>query len=317
MKVLAIIAALLVATFTTTVAAQYPDKPIKVIVPYSAGSADVVARLVAQKITEQSGKTVIVENKSGAGGRIGLETAARAASDGYTFVITDSGYTLLPSLYPNLGWDSRDLVPVTLVLYMPFVLTVGADKDISSLSELIARAKADPAKFNYGSAGIGGANHVVTEFFKRTAGIEMTHIPYRGMGEAMTALLGGQVDVLISTIAVAGANIKAGRVVGLVVPSKERSAVIPNVPTSAEAGLPGFVVSNWLGLLAPKGTPADAIDWMQKQVATAVATSELKQRFDALAVEGSGMTAAEFGRVIKSEEQRWGAIVQSAGIKSE
>lgn len=317
MNVFRLLLGLLLITLASSVAAQYPEKPILIIVPYGAGSADVVARLVAKKITENTGKTVIVENKSGAGGRIGLEAAARSTADGYTFVITDSGYVLLPTLYPNLTWDPKDLVPVTLVLRMPFVLTMGADKRVTSLSELISRAKANPGKLNYGSAGVGGANHIVTELFRHEAGVEITHVPYRGMGEAMQALLAGQVDVLISTIAVASSNLKSGRVVGLVVPSKERSPALPNVPTSAEAGLPRFAIANWLGVLAPKGTPGGAIDWMQRQVAAAVASPEIKQRFASLAVEGSGMPTSEYAQFLKSEEKRWGDVVRFAGIKVE
>jgi len=317
MNIVKLLIGLLFAAFTANVAAQYPEKPIKIIVPFGAGSADVVARLVAQKISEQSAKNVIVENKSGAGGRIGLESVARSPADGYTFVITDAGYVLLPTLYPNLGWDPADLVPVTLVLRMPFVLTVRANSHISSLADLIARAKASPGKLNYGSAGVGGANQIVTELFKHSAGVDLTHIPYRGMGEAMTALLGGQVDVLVSTIAVASSYLQSNQVIGLVVPSKERSPALPNVPTSAEAGVPDFLLSNWLGLLAPKGTPVEAIDWMQGQVAAAVATAEVKKRFASLAVEGSGMTATEYASFLGSEQQRWGNVVHFAGIKAE
>jgi tripartite-type tricarboxylate transporter receptor subunit TctC len=306
--------ALLVSQFA---AAAYPENPIKIIVPYSAGSADAAARIVAQEITKETGKTVIVENKTGAGGRIGLEMAAKSPADGYTFVITDASFTLLPSLFQNLPFQMNDLAPVTLVLHMPFVVTVSPQTKISSVAQLIAFAKEHPGQLNYGSAGIGSTNQVIAELFKKDAGVDITHVPYRSMGDAMTAMMGGQVDMLISTIAVAGSYVRGGKAVGIMVPSTARSQALPDVPTAAEAGLPSFIVTNWLGLLAPRDTPPTAIEWMQKAVARAVASPEVKASFATLGVEGSGMPSADFGKLLRSEEQRWGDVVRSANIKAE
>lgn len=308
---------LLIVAIASAVAAQFPAKPIRIIVPFSAGSADTTARLVTQKIFENTGRSFIVDNKSGAGGRIAFEAAAKSQGDGHTYLMMDASYTYLPTLYKNLAWDPADLVPVTLVLQMPFVVVTGATTRISSMAELLGQARAHPGKLNFGSAGNGGTNHISTEMFKIAAGVEMAHIPYRGMGEAMTALLGGSVQMLISTIAVASGNLKGGTVVPLMVPSAKRSAALPNVPTATEVGLPGFQVSNWLGLLAPKSTPTEAIDWMQKQVAAAVATREIRERFDMLGVEASGMSTADFGKFLRDEGQRWTESIRAAGIKVE
>lgn len=317
MKLLKTAVTLSMVVFTASAWGQYPDKPVKLIVPFAAsGVADIMARLIAQKVGEQSGKTMIVENRTGAGGRIGYEAGAKSPGDGYTFVVTDVTYTMMPALYGTLSWDHADLVPVTLIAQMSFVIAANTNAKITSLSDVLARAKADPKKLNYGSAGVGSVNHVVTELFSRTAGIEMTHVPYRGMGEAMMGLLTGSVDLLITAMPTAMSNVRSGKVVAVGVTAPRRAGPLPNVPTSTEAGVP-FVASNWIGLTAPKDTPREAIDWVQKQVSTAVTTPGVRDRIAALGAEAQAMTTEEFGSLMQDEGRRWGDVIRSAKIKVE
>ena len=305
------------AVFSTFATAQYPDKPIRLVVPFATGGvADLLARVVAQKITEQTGKPVVVENKTGAGGRIGYEAGATAAPDGYTFVATDVTYTMMPALYSTLPWNHADLVPVALLAQMPFVVVVNAKGKTTALSQVVAEAKANPKKLNYGSAGVGSVNHVVTELFARTAGVEMTHVPYRGMGEAMTALLGGTVDVLVTAMPTAMNQIKGGSVVALGVTSSQRSAALGSIPTTTEGGV-AFVASNWIGLTSPRNTPKDAIDWMQKSVSAAVASPDVRERFLAQGAEPSGVGAEAFSKLMQSETTRWGDVIRSSKITAE
>lgn len=298
--------------------AEFPERPIKILVPFAAGGvADLLARVVAQKISEQSGKTVIVENKTGAGGRIGYEAGAKAPQDGYTFVATDVTYSMMPALYPVLPWNaSTDLVPVALLAEMPFVIAVRESAKITTLAQLLANAKAAPGKLNYGSAGIGSVNHVVTELFRRTAEVDMVHVPYRGMGEAISGLLGGSVDVLITAVPTAMGQIKGGKIRALGVTAAMRSPALPNAPTIREARI-NFVASNWIGLTAPKGSPQEAIDWMQKSVASAVASGDVKQIFLNQGAEPSGTGAGEFGKLMRSETVRWTDVIRASKITAE
>jgi len=303
--------------FSTLSAAQYPEKPGRLISPFAPGGiADIFARTIAQRVADQTGKVFVVENRTGAGGRIGYEAGAKSAPDGYTFVITDVTYTMMPALYGSLPWNHADLVPVTLVAQMPFVIVVNANAKTTSLSGLIAQAKANPNKINYGSAGIGSVNHVVTELFKRSAAVELTHVPYRGMGDAMTGLLSGTVDVLVTAMPTAMSNVKAGKVQALGVTAPRRAGALPNVPTATEAGVP-FVASNWIGLTTPKGSPREAIDWMQKQVSTAVTTPEVRERIAGQGAEAQAMTTEEFAKLMQDEGRRWGEVIRSAKIKAE
>ncbi len=318
MRALRTFLALVLAAFTTQAMAQYPDRPVKILIPFASGGvADILARVVAQKITEQTGKSVIVENKTGAGGRIGYEAGAKSAPDGYTFVATDVTYTMMPALYPVLPWNaSTDLAPVALLGEMPFVAVVREGSKITTLGQFIAKAKSDSAKLNYGSAGIGSVNHVVTTLFAKTAGIEMVNVPYRGMGEAMAGLLGGSVDVLITAMPTAMGQLKGGKIVALGVTASRRSGALPNLPTATEGGV-RFVASNWIGLTTPKNTPQEAVDWMQKAVAAAVATPEVRQVFLAQGADPSGVGVNEFGALMRGETTRWAEVIRASKITAE
>lgn len=310
---------LLAALWAASAAAEYPDKPVRILVPFAAGGVtDVVTRIVAQRIGTDTGAALVVENKTGASGRICYEAGAKSAADGYTLTAVDGAYPVLPAIYETLPWDyATDLVPITLSAQMPYVAVVRKDSGIGTLQDLIARAKASPGKINYGSAGVGGANHVVTELFKRSAGIELTHVPFRGMSEAMTGLMAGTVDVIITAMPTAMSGMKSGKVSALAITSAQRSPVLPGVPTVSEAGVPGFVTANWVGLVAPKGTPPAVIRWMHDHVVQALAAPEVKERLASLGAEPAGISPEEFAAVLRNDAKRWSEVIRAAGIKPE
>jgi tripartite-type tricarboxylate transporter receptor subunit TctC len=311
--------ALLLVASALAVAAEYPSKPVKIIVPFAVGgTGDIVARIIALTMGKDTGAAFIVENRTGAGGRIGYEAGARSPGDGYTFVATDATYTMLPGLYGKLNWDqASDLVSVTISAQAPFVVIVGPDAKAKTLPELLAYAKANPGKITYGSAGIGSVNHIVTELFKREAGVDITHVPYKGMGEAMTGMLSGTVDLLITALPTAIPHIKSGKVHPLAVTSARRSSALPDVPTVAESGVPGFVAGNWFGLTAPKGTPREAIDYIHREVVKALASPDVKERLAAQGAEPSGISPQEMGKLLVEDTKRWTNVIHSAGIKAE
>ncbi len=319
MKLSVFAAALALSCVAASAAAQYPVKPIRIINPFAvSGGGDITTRMVAQKVTENTGKPFIVENKTGAGGRVGYEAGAKAPADGYTIVASDTTYTMMPGLYGGYPWGNDfDLVPITILVHNPFVIVASPSLKVRSLRELLELAKARPGKINYGSAGIGSVNHVTTELFKREAGIDLTHVPYKGMGDAITGFLTGSVDVLIIGIAVSAPHIGSGKMVPLALAASKRSPVLPDVPTVVEAGLPRFIAGNWFGWSAPKGTPKEAIDWLQREAARALQSSDLKARLVAQGAEPSGVTPEEFAKVVRDDLQRWNEVIRAARIRLE
>ncbi len=298
-----------------TAQAQYPDKPIRIIVPFVAGGvSDNVARQVALKITEQTGKTFIVENRGGAGGRIGYEAGAKAAADGYTIVATDATYTMLPGIFGKLAWEHGDLTPVLLIAQMPFVIVVKSDSKIRTLQDLVAQARANPRKVNYGSSGNGGVNHLVTELFSKNAGIVMQQIPYKGMGDAVVGLLGNQVDVMITAMPTGLPQVTSGKMTALAVSSARRAAAAPQIPTATEQGVP-FVSNNWVGFTLPRGAPREAYEWLSKATIAAMATPDLTQRIQGMGAEANLLVGEEYGKMIASETARWTEVIKGAGIK--
>lgn len=314
------IAALLtLSLFVSTAAAQYPTKPIRIVNPFAVGGgSDTVARVVAQRISEDSGKAVIVENKTGAGGRIGYNAGAKSAADGYTLVLTDTTYTMMPALYTSLPWDhANDLVPVATLAQTPFVIMVSPSLKIDSLAALIDYAKRNLGKVNYGSAGLGSINHIVTELFMRETGVDLSHVPYKGVGDAVAGMLTGSIELLIISVPGGAPHIKSGKAVGLAVTSGHRSPALPNVSSAVEAGVPKLIAGNWFGLTAPKGTPAEAIDWVNRQVAGALANAAVKERLLAQGAEPIVSSPGEFGNLMRSDTTRWTAVIKAANIKAE
>jgi tripartite-type tricarboxylate transporter receptor subunit TctC len=299
----------------STANAAYPDKTIRIIVPFAAGGvSDNVVRQVSLKITEQTGKSFVVENRGGAGGRIGYEAGAKAAPDGYTIMATDATFTMLPGIFGNkLNFEHSDLIPVTLIAQMPFVLTVNVNSNFKTLGELVSYAKANPKKINYASSGNGGVNHLVSELFSRSAGITMQQIPYKGMGDAVIGLLGNQVDLMVTAMPTGLPHVNSGKMRALAVSSAKRTSAAPNIPTALEQGVP-FVSNNWVGLTVPKGAPKEASEWITKSVLAAMATLDLQERIQAMGAEANLLVGDEYGKMIQSETLRWSEVTKAAGI---
>lgn len=318
-KVLDILIALALAGALSSAAAQYPAKPVRVILPFAlGGTADIVARVVTQKITANTGKAFVIEVRTGAGGRIGYEAAAKSPGDGYTLVATDLGYTMLPALYGSLPWDhANDLIPVTISAYTPFLIVANPNRKAASLSELIAQAKASPGAINFGSAGNGTVNHIYGELFKREAHVELTHVPYKGMSDAVLGMLSGSIDLLFIGIPVSLPHLTSGKAIALAIAATRRSPTLPNVPTVVEAGLPGFLIGNWFGLTAPKGTPKEAIDWLHREIVKALAATDVRERLAGQGAETSGIAPEELGKMMREDTRRWTELIRSAGIRGE
>lgn len=306
--------------FANAAAAQYPNRPVTIIVPFAAGGGgDIITRLVAQKMTENSGRAFVVENRTGAGGRIGTAAGAKAKPDGYTLVFLDRAYVMMRPLYGDkLPWDNAsDPVPVTLFTRAPFLVVVSPQVNARSLREFIDLAKANPGKYNYGTSGVGSVNHVMAEVFAREAGIKLTHVPYKGMGDAITGMLSGGIDLLIVGSAPVSAHINAGRMIPLAVASRQRLAALPNLPSVVEAGLPGYIADNWFGLAAPNGTPKEIVDWLQREVAKALAAQDVRERLAADGIEPSGITPQETAVVFRDDTKIFADVIKSAGITAE
>ena len=302
----------------SSVSAQgWPDKPVRLVVPYApGGTTDFAARLIAEKLTQQTGKSFFVENKAGASGTIGTSQVAKSAPDGTTFLTNDTTYAMLPSLFAKLPWDhGADLIPVTTIAVTPVVLVVAANSPFKTAQELIAHARANPGKLNFGSGGNGSSTHLSAEVLKKEAKLFITHIPYKGAGDAMIGLLGNQVDLLITAAPTAVPQVQGGKVRALAITGEKRLAGLPDVPTFKEAGLPGYTVSNWFGLAAPKGTPKEIIDKLQAEVAKALTDAKLKERFAAMGANPGGIAPAEFATFVRNETRLWTDISKSAGVK--
>ncbi|RUP27425.1 MAG: tripartite tricarboxylate transporter substrate binding protein [Curvibacter sp.] len=322
MKFLQTLLPIAVATsFCTPLLAQttWPDKPVRIVVPYAAGgTTDFAARQVAQKLTEQTGQSFFVENKTGASGTIGSNFVAKAAPDGNTLLTNDTTYAMLPAIFKKLPWDhASDLIPVTTLAITPVVLVVPAQSPFKTVADLIAHAKSHPGQLNFGSGGAGSSTHLAGEVFKKEAHVFMTHIPYKGAGDAMLALMGNQVDVLITASPTAIPVVKGGKVRALATTGDKRLAGLPGVPTFKEAGLAGFTVVNWFGLAAPKGTPTGVVQKLQQEVAKAMTDPALQERFSQQGAQPGGLPSTEFAALVKKEVAAWSAIAQSAGVKPE
>ena len=322
MKRSSILFAASLAAFTsiTAVAQDYPAKPITVVVSYSAGgNNDLRARQLAVPVSQALGKPVITDNRPGASGNIGHALVSRAPPDGYTLGIGAMGPLAVNSaLYPNMGFDpEKDLVPVILIERAPLVLVTRTDKPYKSVKDVVAAAKAKPATLTIGNAGSGGAHHLAAKAFEQAAGIEMIAVPYKGGGPAATALLSGEIDMMVEQTYAALPSIQAGKTRALAVTSEKRLPSLPDVPTMAELGFPTATVSNWLGLVAPKGTPPAVVRKLNDAYNKALAMPEIRDKIVAPGNEVGGGTPEEFAAFIAAEGKRWPALVKSAGIKVE
>ena len=301
------------------IAQGYPDKSVKIVVPYSAGgTADFSARQIAQKLTEQTKQSFYVENKVGASGTIATAFVSKSAPDGYTLLANDTTYAMLPSLFKSLPWDhANDFEPIAIITQTPVVLVVPENSPFKSLSSLISYAKVNPGKLNYGSGGPGSSTHLSAEIFKQAAQIDVTHVPYKGAGEAMLAVLASQVDFIITAAPTAIPQLQGDKVRALAITGGKRLGSIPAVPTFKEAGLPAYVVTNWFGLAAPKGTPASVINKIAAEVKRGLADPELKERLTKLGAEPGNVSPEEFKKFIQKETVLWGAAAKQSGLTAE
>ncbi|MCK8786108.1 tripartite tricarboxylate transporter substrate binding protein [Roseomonas sp. NAR14] len=302
---------------TARAQAAYPSRSIRVVVPWAPGGAvDTIARRIAQRLSEQMGQPVVVENKAGATGTIGAADVARSAPDGYTLLAMDNTYAMLPFLFNRLPFDhAQAFVPITVSAFSPVMLAVGRNAPYADLKALIEAAKREPEKITYGTGGIGSAPHFATEAFQQAAGIRLYHIPYKGAGEAVTAALSGQVDMVMVSLGSALGNVRGGLLRPLAISGDHRAAVLPELPTFAEAGLPGFGVVNWSGLAAPKGTPPAIVERLHAEVARALEVPEVKEFLATLASEPGGMPPAAFATLIRQEADRWQEVAAKAQIE--
>ena len=309
---------LLAALAASMVFAQdFPTRPIKIVVPFSPGGAvDGPTRVIAQELSKRVGQGVIVENRPGAGATIGADVVAKSAPDGYTLLLASQTNAISATLYSNLPYDSLgDFAPITLIGREPGVVVVHPSLPVKSIAELIAYVKDNPGKVDYASSGNGSGQHLFAAMFLSMAGIKMTHIPYRGSGQATTDLLSGVVKVSIPGLAGMLGHIRAGKLRALAVTGTARSPQLPDVPTLAEAGVPGYSAYDWLGFMAPKGTPPAIVERLNRELLATLATAEVRNYMASASIEPIGSTPAEFEAFFKEERDRWARIIKETGAR--
>ena len=321
--------AFLLAVTTTTAsialapsarAQAYPARPVRMVVTFPAGGgADFVARVIAPKMGDALGQSVVVDNRAGANGGIGNEVVAHSAPDGYTLLLGAAGaLTIAPHLYQKLGFDTfNDFVPVALVGASPFVLVVNPSVPANSVADLTALAKSNPGKYNYGSSGTGGAPHLAGELYKRDAGIDIVHVPYKGLAPAITDLLGGQVQILFADVGLVAQHIKSGKLRALAVTGRRRSPTLPDVPTMIESGVPNYSAGTWYGVLTPARTPNDIVMRLNGVLAKALGGSDVRSQFALQGIEPGGGTPEQFAALIRDDYGKWAKLIKEAGIKAD
>ena len=303
----------------TACAQTFPSKPIRLIVPYPpGGGTDFVARVVALKLPEVIGQNVVVDNRAGAAGLVGTELAARAPADGYTLLLVDSSLPINVSYYKNAKYDAiKDFAPITDVADTPYLLVVGQGSPYQSVRDLISAAKAQPGKINFGSGGNGSGSHLTGEFFQLRAGVKLTHIPYKGLGLALSDVIAGQIQTTFTSAPAAMGLIKSGRIKPIAVASAKRIAPLPEVATFAEQGVKDVVVTNWYGIASVGGTPKPVLDTLHAALLRVIAMPDVKERLTSGALEPAPMSQEAFRKLIAEEVTRWAAVVRDAHIKPE
>jgi tripartite-type tricarboxylate transporter receptor subunit TctC len=298
---------------------NYPSRAVRVVVPWAPGGAvDTLARRLSQKLSEQMGQTFVVENKSGATGTIGAGEAARAAPDGYTLLAMDNTYAMLPYLFSRLPFDYEAAFrPITVTAFSPILLAVGEKSPYRDLASLTTAAKKEPEKLTYGTGGMGSAPHFATLAFERAAGVKLYHVPFRGAGEAVIGVLSGNVDLVMLSPGSALGNIRSGQLRPLAISGAHRVAALPDVPTFAEAGLPGYSVINWSGLAAPKGTPDAIVQRLHQEAVRALAAPDMKAFIADLGSEPGGIAPDAFSRLLTEETTRWRDVAAAGGIEKQ
>lgn len=311
---------MLLVSSNVTRAQPYPAKPIRMVVTFAAGGgADFVGRLLAQRLSEVLAQQVVIDNRAGANGAIGNEFVAKAAPDGYTLLLGAAGpLTVSPALYTKLPFDTlRDFAPITLAASSPFTFALHPSVPARTLKAFIALAKAEPGKLNFGSSGTGGSPHLAGELLKSMARINILHVPYKGLGPALTDLLGGQIDMVVADVSLVLPHARAGKLAVLGVTSATRSSVMPDTPTVSEAAIPGYAAGTWYGVLAPAATPADILSRLHAETVKIVASASMRERLLTQGSEPGGNTSAEFAAFVRSEIDKWRKLVKTANIKIE
>jgi len=298
-------------------AAAWPAKPIRWVVPFPPGGAmDVIARTLGERAGRALGQPFVIENRPGAGGNIGADAVAKSPADGYTIMITSIGMATNKALYAKLSYDpAKDFAPISLLAVVPNVLVVNANSPDKTVADVIAHAKREPGKLTYASAGNGTSIHLAGEVFASMAGLNLLHVPYKGSGPAVTDMLGGQVDLMFDSITSAAPHIQSGKLRALGVTSARRSATLPNVPTIAEAGVPGYEVSPWFAVFAPAGTPAPIVQKLNAALLDAMKQPDTQARFDAIGAQPIGSTPAELAAHVDKEMARWGKLIKERNIR--
>ena len=315
-----LIAALLLTSAATAASAQaWPSKPIRFVVPYPpGGSNDVLTRITAQAMAPGLGQQIIIENRGGAGGMIGADNVAKSAPDGYSVVNVQASFTANAALRTKMAYDPlNDFAYIGMMARGPLLAVVHPSLPVKNMRELIALAKSKPGQINYGSTGTGGHNHLATELFKRMAGVNIVHVPYKGVAPALTDLMGGHTQMVMTSLPSAMGQVQAGRLKALAVGSEKRSSFMPNLPTIAESGVPGYMAEFWWGLAAPAKTPVAILDRFAAELTKALQSQDLKQKFAVEGSEPSLMSREQFTKFIANEITRWRKVAQDSGIKPE
>lgn len=321
-RILVAAAGALFASFAAPAFAQgdaYPRKPIKWIVPFPpAGAMDVIARTLGEQMGRKLGQTFVIENRPGAGGNIGADAVARSAPDGYTMMIVANGMAVNKFLYGRLSYDPvKNFAPVSLLAVVPNVLVTQSGAKSKTVADVIAQAKAQPGKVTYASAGNGTSIHLAAELFASMAQLDMVHVPYKGSGPAVTDLIGGQVDYMFDSVTSATPHIQSGKLRAIAVTTAKRSSALPNVPTVAEAGLPGYDLSPWFAVYMPAGTPPAIVERINAALLEAMKLPEVKARFATIGAEPIGSTPAQLAAHLDAEMAKWGKIIQARGIRAD
>jgi tripartite-type tricarboxylate transporter receptor subunit TctC len=304
-------------TSTSSVAQDYPNKPIRLIVQYAAGGgADFVARIVSQDLSQRLGQSVVVENRAGANGAIANQAAASSAPDGYTLLLGAAGPMVInPHIYGSGAVDTlKDFVPIAIAATSPFAVTLHPSVQANSLADLTALAKARPGTLNFGTSGNGGAPHLAAELYQSMAGVKLVHVPYKGLAPAINDLIAGQVQLAFADVGLVMAHVKAGKLKAVAVTSAKRSSVLPELPTIAESGLPGYQANTWYGVFAPAGTPPAIIEKLSAAIREGLALPAVKERLASQALEPVDMNAAQFASFVQSDYGKWGKVVKDAAI---
>ncbi len=315
---LVLAAALLVAALPS-LAQTWPTRTVKIVVPFPAGGpTDVLTRVLAEKLGTQLGQPVVVENKPGAGGAIGADFVAKSPADGYTLVMaTTSTHSIGPYLGKQAYDPVKDFTPIVWVGNATNILVVSPQLPVSNVKELIELAKKEPGRLNYATSGIGTISHLTTELFAAMAGVKLNHVPYKGTQQSIPDIMSGQVSILFDNVMTSQPNIKAGKVKGLAISSPSRSPLAPELPTIAEAGLPGFQSLTWFGLLGPAGTPKPVVDRVNAEMNRALSLPDIQVRFAQMGFEPAGGTASDFAQAIQRDSQKWSKVIKDAGVRAE